>query len=105
MQSLKITLLCDGSSDRALLPIVGKLFDFHSQVSVEPVLALNLPPACKTLRQRIRAAIELYPCDLLIIHRDAEKQEAARRTEIAQAVAHLEQEHVVAMPIRMTVTR
>ncbi len=102
MQSLKITLLCDGSSDRVLLPIVSKLFDFHSQIGVEPVLARNLPSACKTLRQRIRAAIELYPCDLLIIHRDAEKQATVRREEINQAVEQLEQLHVVAMPVRMT---
>lgn len=102
MQSLKITLLCDGSSDRVLLPIVAKLFDLYSPVSVESTLASHLPPACKALRQRIEAAIDLYPCDLLIIHRDAEKQEAVRRLEINNAVACLDQAHLVAMPIRMT---
>jgi hypothetical protein len=85
-----------------LLPIVGKLFDLYSEVSVESTLARNLPPTCKTLRQRIEAAIDLYPCDLLIIHRDAEKQEAARRLEINNAIATLGQTYLVAMPIRMT---
>jgi hypothetical protein len=102
MHSLRVTLLCDGSSDRVLLPIVAKLFDFYSPVAVESTLASRLPPVCKTLKQRIQAAVDLYPCDLLIIHRDAEKQEAVRRLEINNAIAGISQPYLVAMPIRMT---
>lgn len=102
MDSVKITLLCDGSSDRVIIPIVEKLFDKHCHSGLDFDLATNLPNNAKTLPQRIQATLLLYPCDLLIIHRDAEGQSNNRRTEIANAVAGLNQTYVIAMPIKMT---
>ena len=34
----------------------------------------NLRKKVNGLQDRIKIAVELYPCDLLFIHRDAEKQ-------------------------------
>jgi hypothetical protein len=102
VDSVKITLLCDGSSDRVIIPIAEKLFDQHCRVGYEFEYAKNLPVNSKTLKQRIQASLQYYPCDLLIIHRDAEGQAALRRQEIATAVIDIGQSYVVAMPIKMT---
>lgn len=40
------------------------------------------------MRNRIKVALDLYPCDLLFVHREAEGEEReARETEIHRAVA------------------
>ncbi len=102
MSSLQLTLLCDGTSDRALIPIVEKLFDQHSNRYIQIELARNLPASEKTLRQRIDSALRLYPCDLLIVHRDAEGQPKARLAQIDADTRNLTTNHVVAMPVKMT---
>jgi hypothetical protein len=102
MDSLKVTLLCDGSSDRVIIPIAEKLLDQYCRIGFEFEYAKNLPVKSKTLKQRIHASLELYPCDLLIIHRDAEGQAALRRQEIDSAVIDIGHPYVVAMPIKMT---
>jgi hypothetical protein len=76
LTSLRFTLLSDGSSDRVLLPVLGWLLQEHSSRSFQPQWAdlrrLRQPP--RTLPEKIRAAVELYPCDLLFVHRDAERE-------------------------------
>jgi hypothetical protein len=61
------------------------------------------------LKEKVRKAIELYPCDLLFVHRDAENHSYKdRREEIKCTVAELETEGVLGIPsvcvvpIRMT---
>jgi len=59
-----------------------------------------------TLHDELRAAIDLYPCDLLVVHRDAEKEgPAVRQSEIAnaiQAVQGLEEiDYIPIVPVRM----
>ena len=107
---MKITLLTDGSSDRALIPIIRWLLREMGQTGCEVIWA-DLAPLRhkpKTLAHRIAAALELYPCDLLLIHRDAENEPAERRHEEVEQ-AWLERfgdvqpvGHVVIVPIRMT---
>ena len=75
MQRLNYTLVSDGTSDRALLPILSWLLrDCCGSLPIQPALAdlrrLRNPP--RSLVERIRRSIELYPCDLLFVHRDAE---------------------------------
>jgi hypothetical protein len=59
------------------------------------------------LRNKIRTAIELYPCELLFVHRDAEGQgRAIRITEINDTIDELRQSgitipHVCAVLVRM----
>ena len=46
---------------------------------------LPMPP--QTLRERILNAVELFPCDLLFVHRDAEREYPQNRyTEIHTAL-------------------
>lgn len=90
MTRLRYTLLSDGSSDRALLPLLTWLLQVSGvQRPVQPEWAdlrrLLRPP--QTLSARILTALELYPCDLLFVHRDAERQSPElRRAEIAHAL-------------------
>lgn len=107
---MQFTLIADGSSDRALIPIlkwllweVGIRTDLIAQWA--DLRHLRNPPL--TLRGKIEAAVELYPCDLLFVHRDAEDQPAhLRRDEIdaiMQAVDPLRHRkpHVCVVPVRM----
>lgn len=107
---LRYTLLSDGSSDAALMPILDWLL-IENGVS-EPIQKqwadlrrLRQPP--KELSERIRVALEFYPCDLLFIHRDAEKLSYVERAgEIRTALAKIVEDHppphVYVIPVRMT---
>ena len=90
MTEIRYTLLSDGSSDRALLPILTWLLREHcKEVAIQEEWAdlRRLRQIPKTLAGRIQMALELYPCDLLFVHRDAEKQSPAMRfDEIKQAL-------------------
>lgn len=65
---------------------------------------LHHPPS--TLRDRIRTALDLYPCDLLFVHRDCEGMSFnERRSQLLQdigAAAPLGQTVVMVLPRRMT---
>lgn len=109
---LRFTLVGDGSSDRVLLPILSWLIrDLAGQIPLEAQWADlgRLGPTEKTLPQRLRRAIDYYPCHILFVHRDAERPDAAelRAEEILQACANLA-EHgsglmtVCVIPVRMT---
>lgn len=75
MADLRFTLLPDGPSDRALIPILAWLLraktrDRAIQAELGDLRRLREPP--RTLAERISTVLELYPCDLLFIHRDSE---------------------------------
>jgi hypothetical protein len=88
--TLRYTLLSDGSSDTVLIPILTWLLEQHlPDYSIESAWAdfrsLRRPP--KLLPEKIRLALEYFPCDLLFIHRDAENQAPQWRVqEIRQAL-------------------
>ncbi len=90
LAELHCTLLSDGSSDRALVPILRWLLHCHLpdcpvQLQWGDLRLLPQPP--KQLPQRIAKAIQLYPCELLFVHRDAEGISADdRRAEIDDAL-------------------
>lgn len=72
---LRLTLVSDGSSDRALLPMIRWLLrragvDVPIQDSWADLGRLRNPP--KTPTDKIKRSLELYPCDLLFVHRDTE---------------------------------
>ena len=87
---INYTLLSDGSSDRALIPILSWLLrdlGVASAITAHWSDLRGIPRPPKTLPERIRSAIELFPCQLLFIHRDAEREQPERRTiEIHEAV-------------------
>ena len=91
MNSLKFTLLTDGSSDQVLIRHLEWLVHRHlpqtTTVQSEWADLRTLREKPIGLAERIQRAIELYPCDVLFVHRDAEKQDPQLRyDEIAAAV-------------------
>jgi hypothetical protein len=103
------TLLSDGSSDRALIPILNWILQTHlSHCAIQPQWA-DLRRLDKSLRntfeKRIRLSVELYPCDLLFIHRDAERDtHEIRINEIRTAVKQVDSlsaPTVCVVPVRM----
>lgn len=108
MKPLRYTLVGDGPSDRALMPILRWLL-------LQSGIVLPLSPSwadprrlqAKTnkLVDRLPQALNLYPCDLLFIHRDAEKEAAeVRYAEIAEAIGQLKAPPptISVVPVRMT---
>jgi hypothetical protein len=111
MLELRYTLLADGSSDQALEPILTWALQ-QQGVSrpIQPAWADlgRLRQRPRTFAERITASLDLYPCDLLCIHRDAEREPlATRRTEIIRALDEVEQQGthrpvvVCVIPVRM----
>ncbi|MEH2244523.1 hypothetical protein [Nostoc sp.] len=111
MKELCYTLLSDGSSDKALMPILTWLLRAHE---VECAIQSNwadlrrLPKPPKKLLPRIINSLELYPCDLLFIHRDAEREPREKRiTEILEALEEVVKKsvvvppHICVIPVRM----
>jgi len=106
---MRYTLLSDGSSDRALIPILTWLLRQALPTSaIEPHWAdlRRVPEPPSALAERICLAIELYPCDLLFVHRDAETAPMTDRVaEIRTAVresAPTRPPAVCVVPVRMT---
>jgi hypothetical protein len=101
---LRYTLLADGSSDRTLLPLLNWLLEqAHLDIHIQPQFASQVPSTGMSLVQRIQLAMRLYPCDVLFIHRDAEKETmAARVKEIRAQVEATGHTYIPVVPVRMT---
>lgn len=97
MDGFRYTLVTDGSSDRALIPILNWLLIENGVVRpIQPAWAdfgvFSLPDRT-SLVDRIRLGLVYYPCDLLFVHRDAERESRESRVqEIDEAVACLPEE-------------
>ncbi len=107
MKQLTYILLCDGSSDRALIPIINWIIRQHNP-QVVPKAGWDTFNAIPKLTNRIQQTIDTYPCDWLFIHRDAEKQSLIeRQREIETAwqrvnVNDLPLKMVSVIPVQMT---
>jgi hypothetical protein len=106
MESLRFTLLTNGSSDQALIPILRWLLVRNGVTgTIDPSWAdlRRLPHPPQGLANRIRIAVDIYPCDLLFVHRDAERmQPELRKSEIRDAIQSLLTPPVVCVvPVRM----
>lgn len=105
---LRYTLLGDGSSDKVLLPIINwLLIQLDIPVAVQGEWADLSACSVKSLEDRLARAIDLYDCDLLFIHRDAEGQGRDQRLcEISSAIRHAVSsfscDYIPIIPIRMT---
>ncbi len=112
MSDLRYTLLADGPSDRALLPILSWLLGkvVSVEFAIQPGWAdlRRLPARPQTLTDRIISAVDLFPCDLLFVHRDAEREPAAVRVlEIQNALEAANERGfglpaICVVPVRMT---
>lgn len=92
---LRATLIADGTSDRSLIYVLNWIISQHTNASsliVEDVKIVYFdrliePP--KTLVDRMQKACELEPCDILFVHRDAEKPTGevarSRRVQLTHA--------------------
>ena len=110
MTLINCTLLTDGSSDVALLPILEWAIRQHvGEIAVQCEWAdlRRLPSQPRGLGARIVKAVELYPCDMLFVHRDAEGQDPGRRYEEINAAVLVATDlgfnlpHVCVVPVRM----
>lgn len=109
MDKLRYTLVSDGSSDAALIPILHWLLKQNGvscpiQAEWADLGRLSLPDR-PTLSDKIQFSLDAYPCDLLFVHRDAETATREKRVqEINKAVAGLPEFSfpvVCVIPIRM----
>ena len=101
MEPRTFTLLSDGSSDRALLPVLS----WALQAAGEPALWQGswadlgvVRGRLTTLAERIHWSVELFPCDLLFVHRDAERQEPGQRRAEVEAAWSVTSPAVRAVP-------
>lgn len=110
MTTLRYTLLSDGSSDKVLLPILTWLInEYTTNIPVEGRWAdlRMLPRPPKGLAGKIVRSIELYPCDILFVHRDSENAMLQHRKDEIQEACTVASRHievpptVCVIPIRM----
>ncbi len=107
---LRYSLVSDGPSDRVLVPLLTWLLrDIGVNISIQAQHAdmRHLPRPPRSLSDRIATAVDLYPCDLLFVHRDAEREDLEhRRIEIRAAVAEARRQGAISsvvcvIPVRM----
>ena len=107
---LKYTLVSDGPTDANLIPIIDWIF--INTVGIElsegvPAELWRLKTKPETLAEKLTKAMELHPCDILFVHRDAEKQSHDKRfDEIFDAHEEASQSGgrwptVAVVPVRM----
>jgi hypothetical protein len=108
---LRYTLISDGSSDRALIPLLTwslRQCGFLGAVQPEFADLRILKKKPQGLPERLRASIDLYPCDLLFVHRDCETESVEKRqAEIDEAANEAfkkgnRPEYIRVVPRRMT---
>jgi hypothetical protein len=106
MVRLQYTLVADGPSDRALLHVID--WTIRAALSGRDcAIAARFAERESNpgdLEAKVRAALDAFPCDLLFIHRDAEKAAPSiRLAEVARAaVGARALSHVAVVPVRMT---
>lgn len=76
-ESINFTLIGDGSSDKILMVIIKWLLDdLYPKLPINGQFAdfrfLENAPEKGDIKGQIKKAKELYPCDLIFYHRDAE---------------------------------
>lgn len=110
MSEIRFTLLGDGPSDVCLLRplqwLIRQHVSDHMVVQSDWADLNSFRDKPRGLAQRIQTAMEFFPCDLLFVHRDAEREPAERRyAEIEEAIRSLKaapHAWIGVVPIRMT---
>lgn len=103
-RELRFTLITDGSSDAVLLALLDWVLRQHCDCLPQPTWAdlRRVRQPTRRLEDRVTLALALYPCDLLFVHRDAEKEPRATRVEeIRRAVEGIESPAICVVPVRM----
>ena len=101
--TLRATLVTDGTSDVVLLPVLQWLMRQLTPEDFEIRWAdpRAFPERPRSLAERLIVAIQEYPCQLLFVHRDAEKQEPGIRYQEIEAANRTGRSHVCVVPVRM----
>lgn len=107
---MEYTLLAEGSSDKALMSIlrwaVQQQLPNNVAVHGNHADLRQLQKAPKTFHERIRKAVEVYPCDLLFVHRDSDAdspQSRQHEVEMAYSDSGLSSPSLVSViPVHMT---
>ena len=101
--TLRATLVTDGASDVVLVPILqwmmSRLTSREFEIRWADLRAFRERP--RDLAERLAVAIQEYPCELLFVHRDAEKQDPRVRYEEIRAANHTGRGHVCVVPVKM----
>ena len=101
--TLRATLVTDGASDVVLVPILqwlmSRLTPEGFEIQWADPRAFRERP--RTLDEKLAAAIHLYPCRLLFVHRDAEGQDPRLRYNEIEAANRTGHSHVCVVPVRM----
>ena len=109
MTEIRYTFVTDGSSDAALIPILTWLLRENGvEFAIQPAWA-NLTGIPHRKRRRLEDKIywslEFYPCDLLFVHRDAERESRENRvneiTTAIQRVGISVPPRICVVPVRM----
>ena len=102
MQRFASTLVAEGSSDQALVPLIEFVLDEHCNIPHLTTFADDLPSG--PLRDRVARALALHPCDLLFVHRDADRDLVSRREEEIRAAVRAtgSPTAICLIPVRMT---
>ncbi len=104
MTGIRATLIADGTSDQALVNVLQWIFSaltLNAQIKYADLRTLIKRPV--GLLERAQRALDLYPADLLFVHRDAEAEPSANRyREISDALANEAFPYVPVVPVRMT---
>ena len=82
---LRSTLIAEGTADRALLPILRWLLVTHwAEAFADPQF---FGTSAISLARRVSLAVRDYPCELLLVHRDADRATYQQRVdEIREAI-------------------
>lgn len=112
MKPLRFTIRAEGTSDIMLVPIVRwALAQELPDTPLTEQFAELLPVPSRSrkkllLADKLRKALQQFPCDLLFVHRDADGETRRKRVdEIEEAVSALAAEgvqvpHVCLVPVR-----
>lgn len=107
LQEIQCTLLADGSSDIVLEHHLKWLMAQYTDLPIMMQFAdlRRLRHVPHNFAERILRAVELYPCEVLFIHRDAEKMSREIRvSEIQAACTHIQVDLptvICVIPVRM----
>lgn len=95
-------LIADGTSDRALIPLLKLLLQAHLTVPFEEPQFIQCD--LQELPSKVQQAVNQFSLDVLFVHRDAESQPwEQREKEIRAAASGDAHTHVVSViPVKMT---
>jgi len=80
---MRYTLVAEGPSDRALLPVINWILEDAGCKTIEPQFSdlSFLRERPRDLLDRVRASVRYYPCDLLLVHKDSDGMPRQERVE------------------------